>query len=211
MDPSNIGPEWDGGLAMTITVLANPTGQAFDVESGNATGVRVAPAIRDRFTVGMWSVAYVNESLCDALSLDLADMGLSWTDPGRWPNPGVYLWAADPSGNIAGGRWQPPVAPLLIQDRYLGSIDLSRCASGFTGTVAGYMDGAISTWPAAQWARFRRLPDRAPAPTPQPKPPAPPAPTPEVAPLYFVQTNTAWYQVFDSGMTAHIPDQADGS
>lgn len=211
MLPANIGAEWDGGWAMTITVLANPEGQAFDVEAGNVSGVRVAPAIHERFTAGLWSVGYVNESLCDTLTLDLAAVGLDWTDASRWPNPGVYLWAADPSENIFHGSWRPPVTPLLIQDRYLGPVDLSTAHPNFTGTVAGYLDGAVSAWPASAWARFKRLPDRNPSPAPPVPKPAPPAPTSEDDPLYFIQTPAAWYQVFASGMTVQIPDPTDGS
>lgn len=159
VNPANIGPEWDHGLALRISVLADPAGQAFDFEAGDAGAGPVSWAMGVRFGERWWSVGYVNGWNIGELTAAMANRGLSWTDADRFPAPGVYLWAADPSGNIAAGRWRLPVIPVAVQDRYLGSYDLSTTHPAFPFTVAGYIDGARSAWPVLAWARYARLLD----------------------------------------------------
>lgn len=180
VNPDNIGPEFDGGLAVAITVLADPAGQVFDVEGGNAPADQVAAAIAARVGQGMWVIGYVNETTFHELTAAMGPKGLSWTEPEHFPAPGVYLWAADPDSLIAKGQWQTPANPLAIQHIYAGTYDDSWTHAAFPATVAGYMDGAKSQWPAEAWARFRRLPDK----EGDPVPPAPsPVPAPTPAPI----------------------------
>lgn len=178
VNPANIPAEYNGKMATTITVLADPTGQCFDIEAGNATGVSAAAAIAARVKAGKWAVAYVNESLFELVTYDLSTVGLDWADAVRWPLPGVYLWAADPSGNIAAGHWVPGFTPLAIQDTYSGLTDMSTTSVRFPAEVAGYLDGRVSAWPADAWSRFQVLSSVNPSPDPAPgsTPGAPPTP-----------------------------------
>lgn len=162
VEPSNISASWDGLPAARITVFANPRGQWFDLEGNNAGAGLVATAIRQRFDAGYWSGIYVNETTEADATTALTREGLHWTDALFWPAPGVYEWCADPSGNIATGRWKPPVSPVAVQDRYPGPYDLSRVNGPYTGRVAGYIDGPQSKWPAAAWNRFTTIPDSGP-------------------------------------------------
>ena len=160
VQPANIGPEYNGLPAARITVLADRRGQCFDVSDvGNASASSVALAVEWRFSQHMWSVCYVNQSGEEGMTQALTLVGLGWTDARYWPRRGAYMWAADPSGNIAAGRWVPPVTPLMVQDRYVGAYDLSRTAGAWPGRVAGYMDGVDSAWPASAWDRFATIPD----------------------------------------------------
>lgn len=162
VDPANIAAEWDGLPAARVTVFANLAGQVFDVsDTGNAPPATVAAAVRQRLLAGKWSVLYINESGQAGMSDALHSQGVAWTDAAFWPEPGAYIGAADPSGLIASGAWRPPVDPVFVQDRYLGTFDLSRTAGPWAARVLGYMDGPNSTWPADAWARFREIPDTA--------------------------------------------------
>jgi peptidoglycan hydrolase-like protein with peptidoglycan-binding domain len=181
VDPANIPATADGRPALRITVLANPAGQAFDVEDGNAVAAEVAAAMAVRESEGRWSVAYVNESTISPMEAAMGPKGLRWTEGASWPAPGVYLWAADPSGNIVAGRWHVPVAPLAIQDAQGAGYDVSTTVTNFPAAAAGYIDGPVSAWPANAWARFTALADGsvpAPAPAPSPTPAPTPAPKP---------------------------------
>lgn len=165
VNPANIGPEHNGELAARITVLADPAGEVFDLESGNAGADRCARAIAARFRAGHFSTFYVNESTEAAAVESVAAAGVPLLGVEVWPAPGCYLWPSDPSGNIAAGRWRPPVAPVAVQDRFLGPVDLSTTFGSWPFGVAGYIDGPVSQWPAAAWARFATFT--------QPIPPAP--------------------------------------
>lgn len=184
VNPANIPAEYDGAEAVHITVLANPGGEVFDYENGNAPADEVAASMQHRSALKKWSIGYVNESMFPALTEAMRALGFGWASATAWPAPGVYLWAADPSGNIAAGIWRPGVVPLAIQRRYFGSTDESDTVPNFPARVAGYIDGAISAWPASAWSRFINVgasPAPAPAPAPVPAPAPAPAPLPKVA------------------------------
>lgn len=160
VNPANIPANYDGQPAARITVFASPAGQAFDVsDTGNAGPVAVARAVASRYQAGKWSLCYVNQSGYEGMTQALELVGLGWTDASQWPRRGAYLWCADPSRNIATGAWVLPVVPVAVQDRYLGSYDLSTISGPYSGRVAGYIDGPNSQWPAAAWDRFTTIPD----------------------------------------------------
>lgn len=181
VDPANIPAELDGQPALRISVLANSEGEAFDGETGDAGPSAVADALAVRAQAGKWSVLYVDESSIGAYLGALATKGLRPAPASEWPAPGVYLWCAAPEmvGNQVPG-WAP-VAPLAVQNHYLGTIDESTTFGTFPAAVAGYIDGPVSTWPSEAWARFGEVgsPTPAPGPARAPTPPVHPAPTQE--------------------------------
>lgn len=180
VNPDNIPAEWNGKPALRITVLADDQGEAFDSEPGNAGPVEVAQAVKRRTDRGAWSVVYVDEAGYAEQSGQLSAAGQLWKEPADWPAPGPYLWAADPSGNIARGTWKVTSAPLLVQVDDLGPYDLSTVDDVFPAAVAGYIDGPVSRWQPKTWARFTAIatPGPKPAPEPQPAPAPTPAPKP---------------------------------
>lgn len=176
VNPTNIPAAYDGEPVAKITVFSNPGGQWFDMESGNADPVADARAIRERLDSGKWAGVYFPESWQARATGALASQGITLAGSERWPAPLCYLWCADPSGNIAAGRWTPPVQPVLVQDRYPGSYDLSTVHGQYPGRVAGYIDGPQSQWPSDAWNRFVRLPDS----------PTPPQPEEPDMPIYYI-------------------------
>ena len=161
VNPANIPAAYDGQPAARITVVADQHAQIFDVsDTGNASPAAAASSVAARYARGAWSVCYINQSGEQAMTDALRqDAGMVWTDARYWPMRGAYLWCADPSGNIAAGRWTPPVAPVAVQDRYHGTYDLSTVSGPYSGRVAGYIDGPQSAWPPGAWARFAAIPD----------------------------------------------------
>lgn len=168
VDPANIDTALDGAPALRITVLADPAGEAFDAEPGNAGDTAVAGAVHARLAAGRWAVGYINLSGCGALTAALAAWGIEWASAERWPEPGCYLWAADPSQTGWYRTSLPGVTPLAVQNRWRGTVDVSTVADNFPARVAGYIDGARSAWPAEQWARFTTIAEPTPDPDPDP-------------------------------------------
>lgn len=161
VNPANIGAGYNGQPVARGTVLADPAGQWFDVsDTGNASPAAVAKAVAVRHAKGFWSLLYVNQSGERPMTDALVGEGLGWAPASAWPSASVFMWAADPSGNIAAGRWRPVVVPLLVQYHYAGGFDLSRVAGTYPGRVAGYIDGPQSRWPDNAWGRFAPIPDR---------------------------------------------------
>lgn len=178
VDPANIPAELDGKPALHITVLADPAGECFDVEAGNASPAEAASVMVANARQGRWAVGYVDWNLFPVLTSELLKRGMGWATARSFPAPGVYLWAADPDGNIAGGKWILPVVPVAVQTTNNGRTDTSETVDNFPAEVAGYIDGAASKWPADAWARFSVIGAPAPTPSPAPAPPPPPAPHP---------------------------------
>lgn len=157
VNPDNIGAGWDGLPALRTTVAADPEGECFDYEGGNADAGSVARAMRLRVNDGKWCLGYVNETMFPTLDNAMRTNGLGWYPADLWPEPGVYLFCADPSANVAAGRWKVPVRPIAVQDRYFGTYDLSTVEDIFPAKVLGYIDGPVSKWPDAAWQRFTRI------------------------------------------------------
>jgi hypothetical protein len=173
VNPERIGAEWDGAIVMAGTVLADPAAFWFDVEAGNAPPGAVAAAVRARYTTGRPSAVYVNRDTWAPLNAALVAAGVPWCHAEAWPLPGVYLWAAWPGGTLAEVFAALHVAPVAVQDRPGPDVDLSTPAPTFPARVAGYVDGPVSQWPGAAWARFKPL-VLDPPPPPKPPPPTPP-------------------------------------
>jgi peptidoglycan hydrolase-like protein with peptidoglycan-binding domain len=171
VDPANIPANLDGKPALRISVLANPTAEAYDIEPGNAVASDVAAAIVGPIKAGQWKILYVDGSLIGEVTAALKARGIAWTAAVHWPMAGAYLWATDPG--IAPGETPEwcPTPPIAVQDRFNGGTDTSWTADNFPAEVAGYIDGPRSEWPAAAWGRFSSITaPAAPTPAPEPKP-----------------------------------------
>lgn len=158
-NPDNIAQGLDGLPALRITVLADVGGQVFDSEALNAGVAAVARACRLRVSAYTWAVIYVNQDRCQAQTDALRAEGVYWADLAQWPQPGIYLWAAaprTPPGTVP--DWCP-VHPVMVQDRWLGTVDISTVFGSFPARAAGYIDGPNSQWPTEAWARFTLIPD----------------------------------------------------
>jgi hypothetical protein len=217
VDPANIPAGYNGALAVRVTVTGDPAGQVFDIEPGNPPAAAVWPGMAARLAAGHWAVAYVDQSTEGTVTEVLHAHGLEWSPAALWPEPGVYEWAADPSGNIAAGRWRPATTPLAVQDRYMGGYDLSTTVDHFPARVAGYIDGPVSKWPAGAWTRFVNLPDVAWVPSPAPANPSAPPTMTNVVPwrkrMFLANDGNAQYLVTtraDGGLVkCGLPGLAD--
>jgi hypothetical protein len=119
---------WDTFKAdplVRITVLAARGADAYDGETGNAGPDAVAAALVGEVADGHHPWLYANQDQLGDYLHALHLKGTNPTDRSQWPRPGVYLWLADPSGNIASGSWRPPVDPVAVQDRQEGDVDHS--------------------------------------------------------------------------------------
>lgn len=119
---------WDAFKAdplVRITVLAAPGADAYDGETGNAGPDAVAAALANEVADGKHPWLYANQDAMPSYLQALATKGVRPSDRSLWPKAGVYLWCADPSGNIAAGRWHPPVDPVAVQDATEGGFDHS--------------------------------------------------------------------------------------
>jgi hypothetical protein len=118
-----------------ITVLADQSYEAFDGETGNAGPAAVAAAIANRTSNGHWSWLYANQDQLPEYLQALKAKGLGPSDRQFFPARGFYLWLSDPSGNIAAGKWSPPVDPVAVQDRWEGAYDHSTLYVSLSSTA----------------------------------------------------------------------------
>lgn len=119
---------WDafkGDPVVKITVLAAEGADAYDGETGNAGPDAVAGAMANAVADGRHPWLYSNKDLLGSYLAALRGKNVYPKDRSEWPKPGVYLWLADPSGNIRSGAWVPPVDPVAVQDAFLGGFDHS--------------------------------------------------------------------------------------
>jgi hypothetical protein len=122
--------------ALHITVLGNPDSMAFDVEPGNAGPEAVALSVAVRTAKGLPSVVYVDQTTSDPLRAAFNLHAITWLDATHWPAPGAYLWCADPNvepGTVPPWAW---VGPVAVQDRDLGTYDLSTLYDGWLPVAA---------------------------------------------------------------------------
>ena len=106
---------------LTISVEANPEAMSFDVEAGDASPARVSTAVAERAVEGLPSVIYCR---------DTTGLAVTWLAVTQWPRPGAYMWAAGGHPGTPAPDWCP-VAPVAVQDRYLGAYDLSTLKTGW--------------------------------------------------------------------------------
>lgn len=123
--PADAWDAFKGDPLLHITVLADEAGEAFDGETGNAGPAAVATAVANRVSDRKWSLLYANQDQLGEYLGALKAKSIYPADRSLWPAPGVYLWLADPSGNLASGSWHPPVDPVAVQDRFEGGFDHS--------------------------------------------------------------------------------------
>lgn len=119
---------WDafGSDALVrISVLAARGADAYDGETGNAGPDATAAAICGEIGDGRRPWLYCNQDQLGEYLAALHRKGVNPTDRSQWPKPGVYLWLADPSGNLASGEWRPPVDPVAVQDGQEEGVDHS--------------------------------------------------------------------------------------
>lgn len=116
MWPAEAWQEYQSRPALEISVTADELYPVFDAETGNAGNEAVATAVANRLQNRQWSTVYSNQANVPGLQQALRGKGVALRDASFWPAPGVYLHVADPSGNIAAGRWHPPVDPVAVQD-----------------------------------------------------------------------------------------------
>lgn len=154
-----------GTPGLRVTVLADPDAECFDSEPGNATVTAVASAVAKRTAQGLPSVVYTDESNEPGLSKALNARGQLWHPVSEWPAAGPYLWAT--VGNAGAGATAPwaPVEPVAVQNRWLGTYDLSTLSGDWLPPVLGGVQ-----------------------PAPEPAPDPPPAPT--SGPTYQLASDT---------------------
>jgi hypothetical protein len=116
---------------LRVTVLANPDVECFDSEPGNAGTDAVAAAVAIRTARNRPSVVYTDESNLAALTTSLSMKSLRFLPTSAWPAPGPYLWAAAPGTPPGTVPSWCPVQPVAVQDRWLGTYDLSTLFGGW--------------------------------------------------------------------------------
>lgn len=194
----------DGAEAIKGSVWADPAGQWFDSERGNAGCVQVANAVKLRHDAGEWSIIYSDADRYPTQTAALADVGLVWSNAESWPDAGVYLWAVDLNiGPTLAVPWTP-VRPLLVQFNWGFEFDLSLPAPNFPGRVAGYLDGDY-VWPADAWARFAPVGS-----TPPPPPPPVPHPVPPPGPPSPIIPDLEVDHMHTQGITLHTSPAGAG-
>jgi hypothetical protein len=207
VNPANIPPDFDGRPALRITVLADPAGQCFDSERGNAGVDEVAKACSTAVHAGRWVVAYTNGDNHPALTTALAGYALGWRDAASFPAPGVYLWATDPTGTPHTRVTWADVEPVAVQWGWFATHDLSATYPTFGAEVAGYIDGPASKWPAEAWSRF--VPFQPQSHVPVPAPPAPSVIT-EVELILITKQSAGAVATFDGSHKVHVtPAEVD--
>lgn len=110
---------------LTISVLANPSALAFDVEPGNAGATAVALAVRARMGRALPSVVYTDEATSIAVRDAMLAKAVPWFGAKFWPAPGAYLWPTLGNAGAGAGCSWAWVQPVAVQDRWLGAYDLS--------------------------------------------------------------------------------------
>jgi hypothetical protein len=122
--------------AIGISITGDERQPVHDCEFGAESPWTSATAAANRVQSRLWVVLYSSQANLPNVTAALKSKSLFWTDASYWPKPAVYLHIADPSGNIAGGRWQPPVTPIAIQNQWLSGMDVSVTYGSYPLEVA---------------------------------------------------------------------------
>lgn len=117
--------KWGRRAIFHVTTMGDPTWPDIDCERFDATPQGAAAAAKVRHGRGQCSRIYCNGASCPAVVTALGALGLDFLPAERWPTPGVYLWAAQPTGVSHLDVGWAPVAPVAVQDRWTGPYDVS--------------------------------------------------------------------------------------
>lgn len=123
--PAEAWAAFAGDPLLHITVLGNPAGEAFDVEAGNASPDVQAAGMANRVADRKWAALYSNQAGLPACVTALKAKGLVLRDAQFWPQPGVYLWAANPTGTLHSAVPWAPIQPVAVQSIWAGGFDVS--------------------------------------------------------------------------------------
>ena len=159
VNPANIPADLHGRPVLRTTVLADPAGECFDLETGNAPADQVAAAVAVKVHQGGWAVIYADKDYTAQAVQALAAKELRFANAEAFPAAGVYLGAADWEG---GPHLKPdwaPVNPVFCQYSSDTDTDTSETAPNFPACVLGYIDGEKSAWPAEAWADYISMAD----------------------------------------------------
>ncbi len=125
--PSDQVARFAGQATVSMSVLGNAGAAVFDSETGNAPLSDVVTACARRFDAGLWSVVYCTKGGMPGVVTAVRGKSLPLLPASSWPQKGVYLHVADPTGTphltVAGA----PVQPVAVQDRWDGNYDISSC------------------------------------------------------------------------------------
>ena len=176
-NPANIPAEYHGKPAVRTTVLADPAGEVFDLESDNAPADQVAAAVAVKVHQGGWAVVYADEPFTAQAVQALAAKELRFANAEAFPAAGVYLGAADWTHTEHLQPEWAPVHPVFCQFTNGNEYDTSVTADNFPAEVLGYIDGPDSEWPADAWAAYVSMADALGSDRP-PTPGVTPPPTP---------------------------------
>lgn len=182
--PGNIPAEYHGKPAVRATVLADPEGEVFDLEKGNASAAEVADAVAVKVHKGGWAVIYADEPYTAQAVQALAAKELRFASAEAFPAAGVYLGAADWTSQAHLRPTWAPVNPVFCQWTNGNDFDTSETAPNFPAEVLGYIDGPESEWPVGAWSDYTTMAEALAAsehPTPGVTPAPVPAPVPDPA------------------------------
>lgn len=118
-------PRFAKAAQIAYSNLGDRSAPVFDLEAGEASPDSVATSCALRLGLGLWSVIYLPESYLAAAVAALRSKSLNFTPASSWPQPGVYLHAADPTGVPHLNVDWAPVQPLAVQDRWTAGYDIS--------------------------------------------------------------------------------------
>lgn len=123
--------EWAHVTAIKISVLGNSDAEVQDRETGDMDPATAANCALQRAHGGRWAAIYCNENAFDGVTTALRAAGGGWSDAAQWPKPGVYYWAAHPTGSLHLSVPWCPFAPVAVQAIDAGPYDVSACAGTF--------------------------------------------------------------------------------
>lgn len=123
--------QWGHVEQVTISVLGNAEAMVQDRETGNMDAAKAVACAGQRADGGKWASIYCNRDAYPDVNGAMAAARRQWADASAWPAPGIYLWAADPTGTLHDTVSWSPVVPLAVQSIWKGGYDVSACYGTF--------------------------------------------------------------------------------
>jgi hypothetical protein len=127
---------------VTMSVFANPSAMAFDIEGNNAPLGAVIDAAKARLARRQWSLLYTDKDQMHTVAGAAVAAGLLVLPGSAWPQPGAYLFITDPTGERHLTVTDAPVEPLMVQWAYDGDYDISTGAGDFPAALAPTSTGS---------------------------------------------------------------------